>query len=158
MGDIRERLTPEAQAFVCQCLAEYMSYQESADALKEAHGADVTIQAIAYYAHSADWQPLIDQLRAAWTARLVDLPAANKRTRIDMLWRIVNAKATRASDKRACLEAIRRELEGPDKPGTATDIHVHLGGQGETNKPADLPVDQPLVADPPSDTSDNGNP
>lgn len=149
MADTANKLDSTAQTFVCQCLAQYKTYQETVDALKAETGIEVTIQTIHHYATSEDWRPRIDELRALWTARLSDVPLANKHARLDALSSL-HDKALARKDLRTAasiLEAIRRELEGPDKAAASAEIHVTLGRQGEDGGQDDPPV----APDPPAD-------
>ncbi len=123
------KLDHAQQILVCQAFAEYCTLQQAADRLQAAGGPTLSLNGVLHYRDSVDWQPVIQELRAAWTARLGDCAGANKAIRLKELWRLydgaVGGKHPARRDALACLEAIRREMEGPDR-GAASSSEIKI--------------------------------
>lgn len=117
-GHLAPLLTPQEQLQVCRWLGEFTPPQRIPDLIKREFGKRVAHHYGYEMLTRKKWQPLIDRHRQDWLVKIMDVPLANKKVRLQELQRLWdNATRPNANPEKQeyrilrILEKARLEME-----------------------------------------------
>ncbi len=123
-ADLEAHLSDEEQQRVCGLLAQFKTPQQILTVLRSGGNRRATLQTVKHYRDTQKWQPLIERLREEYRARILDVPVANVRVRLDALQTqldtLTAAPGTTPDLRREVREVLRHAREETALPSVGT--------------------------------------